>query len=186
MFKEVISKAKKEIENFLFEEEGNITRNKVLTIGGMMMVMGAVMAENILAAHRSHSSHRSHTSSRSGHSSHSSGSHGSHSSSHSSHASHTSHASHSSGSNNTSPSYSTQSPTYSAKNFSSETTTIPRTISVPKNSSIGINNNIVPAEQSVSANQVLGPDSISHSTLPSEFKIGFALPNTPKVILGDH
>ena len=84
------------ITNFLYDEEGNIPRNKVLTIGAMMIVLGILMSDEAFAGHRSHSSHRSHAS----HSSHSSGS-GGHSS-HQSHASHTSSttggSSHSSGS----------------------------------------------------------------------------------------
>lgn len=38
MEKEIIPKIKKSIEDFLFEEEGNITRNKVLTVGSMMLI----------------------------------------------------------------------------------------------------------------------------------------------------
>jgi cytoskeletal protein RodZ len=94
---------KQSIENFLFEEEGNITRNKVLMIGSVIILLGIIWAEEAFAAHRSHSSHsshRSHSSGSGGHSSHSS--HVSHSSGagyHSSHSSHSSgyHSSHSSG-----------------------------------------------------------------------------------------
>lgn len=98
---------KKGIEDFMKEEEGNISRSKVAMIGSMMVILGVMLADgNIYAAHRSHSSHSSHRShsSHSSHSSHTSGSlssHASHSSgSHSSHGSHSSgsHSSHSSGS----------------------------------------------------------------------------------------
>lgn len=83
------------IENFLYDEEGNIPRNKVVTLGSMMLIMSMMLASDIFAAHRSHSSHSSHRS----HSSGSSGYHSSHSS-HKSHRSHTSssHGSHSSSS----------------------------------------------------------------------------------------
>ena len=76
------------IEKFMYDEEGNIPRSKVLSIGAMIIVLGILMADEAFAKHRSHSSHKSHSS----HSSHSSGS----SSGHSSHVSHSSHESHSS------------------------------------------------------------------------------------------
>ena len=88
------------IENFLFDEEGNIPRSKIIAIGSMLVVMGILMTEDIYAAHRSHSSHRTHSSHGSGSSSHSShythSSHSSHvSSTHSTHSNHANHASHS-------------------------------------------------------------------------------------------
>ena len=68
-----------------------------------------------------------------------------------------------------------------------ETTTIPRNIQIPKNSNNGIaNNNIAPIEQQNIINQALSPDTVLNQVLPSEFEQGFALPNTPKVISGDH
>ena len=80
----------KSINDFLLEEEGSISRNKVLVVGSLMLVMSVIMAPTVYAKH---SSHRSHSSQRS----HSSGSGGYHSS-HSSHSSsyHSSHSSHSS------------------------------------------------------------------------------------------
>lgn len=82
----------KSISNYLFEEEGNITRNKLLMVGSMAVIMSVLF---VLEVDAGHSSHRSHSS----HSSHSSG-YGSHSShvSHISHTSSTGHSSHSSGS----------------------------------------------------------------------------------------
>lgn len=88
---------KKSIQNYLYEEEGNITRNKLLMVGSLAVVMSVLFALDAEAGHRSHSSHSSHRSSShgsgheshvshqshqsgSGHSSHSSNSHGSHSS----------------------------------------------------------------------------------------------------------
>ena len=63
------------IEDFLYDEEGNIPVGKVLTIGSMILILGLLM--DAFAAHRSHSSHSSHQSGYSG-----------------GHSSHTSHASH--------------------------------------------------------------------------------------------
>ena len=91
---------KKSIENYMFEEEGNITRNKVVAIGTLVLVLSMLMGDELFAKHRSHSSHSSHSSHRSSHGSHGS-SHGSHvsgSGSHDNHSSHVStHGSHSSG-----------------------------------------------------------------------------------------
>ena len=69
---------KKKIDDFLYDEEGNIPINKVMTIGSMMLVLGLLMADDAYAAHKSHSSHRSHSSHSSGYGGHSS--HSSHSS----------------------------------------------------------------------------------------------------------
>lgn len=63
----------KAIENFMSDEEGNITRNKILTVGAVAIVLGLLYTSSLeaLAAHRSHSSHSSHSSgSYSGHYSH--------------------------------------------------------------------------------------------------------------------
>lgn len=79
----------KSIQNYLYEEEGNITRNKLLMVGSLAVIMSVLFA---LDASAGHSSHRSHSS----HSSHSSGSHSSGHSSHTSHQSHTSSTTHSS------------------------------------------------------------------------------------------
>ena len=86
---------KKSIQNYLYEEEGNITRNKLLMVGSLAVVMSVLFALDAEAGHRSHSSHSSHRSS----------SHGSGHESHVSHQSHQSGSGHSSGSaahNNTS------------------------------------------------------------------------------------
>lgn len=73
-------KVKKTIENYLYEEEGNITRNKLLMIGSLALIMSCIFALDASAGHSSHKSHSSHSSS-------------SHSSGHASHASHVSHTS---------------------------------------------------------------------------------------------
>jgi hypothetical protein len=69
------------ITDFIYQEEGDIGRGKMLAIGTLMVVAAmALVAEDVYAGHGSHSSHGSHAS----HASH--GSHASHaSSSHSSH-----------------------------------------------------------------------------------------------------
>lgn len=80
----------KKLTDFLYEEEGNISRGKILTIGSLLLIAGLMFADDLWATHRSHSSHSSHRS-------HSSGSGG-----HYSHVSHESHTSHSSGSSHSS------------------------------------------------------------------------------------
>ena len=80
MSEKLVPKIKNSIEDFLYEEEGNITRNKILSVGSMMLIMGVLLATEAFAAHTSHRSHSSHSS----HKSHSS--HSSHSNTHSSHS----------------------------------------------------------------------------------------------------
>lgn len=74
----------KSITQFLDDEEGNISRSKLLSIGSMMIIMGVLMSTDAFAAHRSHSSHSSHVSGSSSY--------------HGSHVSHVSHVSSSTGS----------------------------------------------------------------------------------------
>lgn len=57
------------LSDLIEDEEGNITAQKMLMIGTLVIVLGNLLNTDVLATHRSHSSHRSHTS----HSSHSSG-----------------------------------------------------------------------------------------------------------------
>lgn len=73
----------KSISDFLYDEEGNIPRGKILAVGSIMLILSIMFVDPALAYHGSHSSHASHAS----HESHSS---------HVSHDSHDSHASHSS------------------------------------------------------------------------------------------
>lgn len=96
---------KKSIQNYLYEEEGNITRNKLLMVGSLAVIMSVLFALDAEAGHRSHSSHSSHRSS-------------SHSSGHGSHVSHQSHQSHQSGSGHSSHSSSTHSNHSSHSNVS--------------------------------------------------------------------
>lgn len=89
---------KKSVEDFIYEEEGNITRSKVVAMGTMMLILSLLMYDEVFAAHRSHSSHGSHASHSSGRGA---GIHGSHEShvSHSSHVSSSGHSSHGSHNN---------------------------------------------------------------------------------------
>lgn len=95
--------------DYLSDEEGNITRNRVISIGAMAIVLGMLCSMDVFAKHRSHSSHSSHVSStRRG-------------STHYSHVSHSSHVSSSSGSSSSTrtASASTTSSTKSASVISS-------------------------------------------------------------------
>lgn len=74
--------AKRSIANYINDEEGNISRNKLVTVGSAVILMGLI----VLLDGCTYVSHISHTS---GTSHRSSGSHRSHSS-HSSHRSHSS------------------------------------------------------------------------------------------------
>lgn len=86
---------KKSIYDFLYEEEGNVDRSKVIFVGSLMILTGIMLTQEAFAVHRSHSSHSSHSSgSYPGHSSHES--HVSHTSHQSGSGGHDSHVSHSS------------------------------------------------------------------------------------------
>ena len=57
-------KVSKSISDYLYEEEGNISREKVLFIGSLIIIVGAMLRPiNAFAGHASHSSHASHASS---------------------------------------------------------------------------------------------------------------------------
>ena len=85
-FENMFPSLSRRLSDLIEDEEGNITAQKMLMIGTLVIVLGNLLNTDVLATHRSHSSHRSHTS----HSSHSSGAY------HASHSSHTSHTSHTS------------------------------------------------------------------------------------------
>lgn len=77
----IFPSVKKTISDFLYEEEANISRGKILSIGSLMIIVSILlMTEDVFAGHRSHSSHSSHRS-HSSHSSHTSSTHASHASS---------------------------------------------------------------------------------------------------------
>lgn len=101
-------KIKKSIQDFFDDQDGSITRNNVLMIGGMVMVLSMLLADDVYAAHRTHYTHRTHSTHRS-----SNGGHGSHSTHYSSHSTHNDHATHNSHDSHTSHvSYSTSGPSY--------------------------------------------------------------------------
>lgn len=93
----IFPQIKKDIKDYLTEEEGNISRSKILTIGSLIVMMSVLLMDEVFAGHSSHSSHSSHGSHSShvSHASHYSDGHVSHAS-HESHVSHESHTSHSS------------------------------------------------------------------------------------------
>jgi ABC-type Zn2+ transport system substrate-binding protein/surface adhesin len=86
---DIFPHVKHAVEDFLFDEEGNIPRNRMLTIGSMMLILSMLLAEPVFAKHRTHYTHRTHST----HSTHSSSTHGSHST-HSTHSTHVTHADH--------------------------------------------------------------------------------------------
>lgn len=86
-------KIKKSIQDFFEDEDGSITRSKVLMIGGMVIILGALLGDEVYAAHRTHYTHRTHSSHRTSNNKH--GSHSSHSSSQSTHSDHNTHGPHS-------------------------------------------------------------------------------------------
>ncbi len=51
----------KSISDYLYEEEGNITRNKLLMVGSMAVIMSVLFALEADAGHGSHVSHGSHS-----------------------------------------------------------------------------------------------------------------------------
>ena len=55
--KELFPSLMKSLDDFLYEEEGNITRNKVVAMGTMVLVLSLLMMDEVFAGHRSHSSH---------------------------------------------------------------------------------------------------------------------------------
>lgn len=71
----------KSISDYLYEEEGNITRNKLLMVGSLSVVLSVLFALEAEAGHGSHKSHKSHTSHSSGVHTQTDNSHNSHSSS---------------------------------------------------------------------------------------------------------
>ncbi|MCR5166804.1 MAG: His-Xaa-Ser repeat protein HxsA3 [Oscillospiraceae bacterium] len=169
--KGVFPEIKKSICDFITEEEGSISRNKVIAIGALMLVMSTLMVTHVYAGHSSHRSHSSH-------SSHSSGSggggHGSHEShvSHSSHTSSTSHNSHSSNShsNHSSHSNNTHSNTSSAHTSSSAAV---KTSSHSNTAGIAAPTFTAPKLYDLSAihNKLLGVHSTSSSAAVANLKI---------------
>ena len=48
-------KLERSLEDFLYEEEGNITRNKMVMVGSLVLVLSLLMYDEVFAGHRSHS-----------------------------------------------------------------------------------------------------------------------------------
>jgi hypothetical protein len=139
------------ITQFLFEEEGNITRNKVLVMGSMMILMGVIFCQEAFAGHSSHKSHASHRS-------HSSGSGG-----HSSHSSHVSHTSH------------TSSSTHSSHSSTTHSNVIPHSnIVLPDNASIPVPE--TPAALPIVSTMESGASGFS---LPGSGSVDLSLPDIP-------
>lgn len=138
------------IEDFLYEEEANISRKKIISVGSMLVLATLLMATEAFAGHSSHSSHKSHSS----HSSHSSGS-GGHSSheSHVSHTSHTSatthsnHSSHSNHSNHASGTHASHSSHSSAATSHTSHASATRSV-IPSHSNTGISEPVEPVVRS--------------------------------------
>lgn len=110
-------KIKKSIQDFFEDEDGSITRNKVLMIGGMVIILGVLLSDEVYAAHRTHYTHRTHSTHRTSNSKH--GSHNSHSSSHRTHSTHSDHYTHGSHSSHASHVSYTDSSNYGSTTTSS-------------------------------------------------------------------
>ena len=148
-------KIKKSISDFFEDEDGSITRNKVLAIGGMVIILGILLSDEFFAAHRSHYTHRTHSSHRSSNSTH--GSHSSHSSHYSSHGSHSDHYTHGSHSSHASHVSYTEAPNYGSTNTSTG-------VSWPELSdiqSVGtpISTNVVSPELTTVLNAISSPEA---------------------------
>ena len=140
------------IGDFIYEEEANISRKKIISVGSMLVLATLLMATEAFAGHSSHSSHRSHSS----HSSHSSGS-GGHSS-HESHVSHTSHvssttthsnhSSHSNHSNHASGTHASHSSHSSAATAHTSHASATRSV-IPSHSNTGISEPVEPVTRGV-------------------------------------
>ena len=136
---------KRTLSDFLFEEEANISRKKIVTVGTLMALAAIMFATDVLAKHRSHSSHSSHRShsSHSSHSSHTSSSHSSHGShSSSTHNSHSNHASHSSHSNSITDHVSHASHASASATHVSHSSSVGGSMNYPAHSNVGTSSGI--------------------------------------------
>lgn len=148
----------KTIEDFINDDDGNITRSQMATIGALVLVMSIMSTIDAYAKHSSHGSHKSH-SSTSYIRTHSN--HGSHSD-HGSHESHSSHTSHSNTVSHSNSRYSSEGDVTYGPNVSS----IPGIAGVTK------------SHASISAGDVAGTDT----TTASLSNISFPdVPNAPDV-----
>lgn len=97
----------KTIEDFINDDDGNITRSQMVTIGTLVLVMSIMSAIDAYAKHSSHGSHGSHQSHSSTSYIRTHSNHGSHSD-HGSHQSHSSHTSHSNTASHSNSRYSSE------------------------------------------------------------------------------
>lgn len=156
-------KIHRSISDFLYEEEGNIPRSKMLMVGSMVLLLGILYAQDAFAAHKSHSSHRSHSS----HSSHRSGS-----GSHSSHQSHQSHVSHSNNAHNSHSSHANSSQGGSTPNAN----TAPESIATPKPTATPVP---VPEISELPSLHIPQVNDFSVAAEPMGLAAAAAVPDTP-------
>ena len=159
----------KAISNFMYDQEGNIPRNKILTVGTMMLLLSIMLVDEVLADHRSHTSHRSH-------SSHSSGSGGGHYS----HTSHQSHSSHTSGSSHSSHGSSTHSNTHSSHSSNAHSNSVPTTRTHSSHS------NAAPSIKELKIPVPGNSDTIDLATGLSLTSMGEVPPETTSVVIGSN
>ena len=149
------------LSNFLFDEEGNIPRNKILLIGPLVIVLSMLLSESIFAKHRTHSTHRTHNSHRSnGHTTHythtTHSTHVTHSTSHGTHTTHSTHGTHSTHSNHSNhATHNTHSTHSSHANASPSITYTDPSINDTYIDSIGSNDSSVVRGLDLSANPVV-------------------------------
>ena len=48
----IIPKIHRKISDFLYEEEGNVSRGKILTVGSLLLIAGILFADEVFGAHR--------------------------------------------------------------------------------------------------------------------------------------
>lgn len=167
----------KSISNYLYEEEGNITRNKLLMVGSMAVVMSVLFALEVDAGHGSHKSHNAHTSHQSG----------GHSSGHSNHGSHESHTSSSAHSNHGSSSHSNHSSSAASHHNTTHSSRHASHISRHQSSHHSASDHVSHSSHvsSLQAQQqtlplVRVPQTINNTTLPSSVELS-QLPQMPNV-----
>ena len=151
----------KTIEDFINDDDGNITRSQMVTIGTLVLVMSIMSAIDAYAKHSSHGSHGSHTSHSSTSYIRTHSNHGSHSD-HGSHQSHSSHTSHSNTASHSNSRYSSEGDVTYGPNVS----TIPGIDAVTRS-----NASISPSDAATTDSATA---SLSNNSLPK-------VPNAPDV-----
>jgi len=168
---------KKSIEDFIADEDGNITRSKLAIIGTMVMVMSLMILTDTYADHASHVSHSSTAYIRS-HSNHSSGTHSSQPSqpTHSEHASHGSHTSHANTATHSNSQYSSEGDV----SYGPDTSSIPSVNAVTKASGYAAGSNTAISALNVSIPQIPKPTGLISDAGNAPF-VDMTLPKIPKV-----